>query len=94
MTIDCQWAPSGSSSSSSGNHAGLAGMPLAMPKMSGDEVFQELRRIKSDAKVLVSSGFNEQDVTNRFAASGLAGFLQKPYRLESLTRTVRQILDS
>ncbi|MCP4203621.1 MAG: PAS domain-containing protein, partial [bacterium] len=72
----------------------LVVLDLAMPTMGGEEAFREIRRIKSDAKVVLSSGFTEQDTTNRFADRGLAGFIQKPYRLAELTRTIRAALES
>ena len=72
----------------------LVVLDLTMPEMSGDDACQEIRRIKSDARVLLSSGFHEKDVTRKFADSGLAGFIQKPYRLDELAQTIREILDS
>jgi signal transduction histidine kinase/CheY-like chemotaxis protein len=72
----------------------LVVLDLTMPVMSGDDACQEIRRIKSDARVLLSSGFHKQDVTGKFAASGPDGFIQKPYRLDTLTQTIREILDS
>jgi signal transduction histidine kinase len=69
-------------------------LDMTMPEMNGDDACQEILRIKSDAKVLLSSGFHEQDVTGRFVTSGLAGFIQKPYRLDAFAQTIREILDS
>jgi CheY-like chemotaxis protein len=43
-------------------------------------------------RVLLSSGYNQQDVVNRFAGKGLAGFVQKPYTAEELITVVRQCL--
>ncbi len=69
----------------------LVCLDLAMPEMSGEDVFREMRQIKGDVKVLLSSGFDEQEVTERFAGD-LDGFVQKPYRLETLRRKIREIL--
>lgn len=33
---------------------------MAMPHMDGDEAFRELRRVRPDVEVLLSSGYNEQ----------------------------------
>jgi CheY-like chemotaxis protein len=69
-------------------------LDLTMPRMSGDDVFRELRKIKPAVRVLLSSGYNEQDTTSRFAGKGLAGFIQKPYGAEQLVEAVRQVLQS
>jgi CheY-like chemotaxis protein len=56
-------------------------LDLTMPHLNGDQVFSELRRIKPEIKVILTSGYNEQDATQRFAGKGLAGFIQKPYNM-------------
>jgi DNA-binding NtrC family response regulator len=43
--------------------------------------------------VILSSGYNEQDATSRFAGQGLAGFIQKPYAPEALREVLRKALD-
>ena len=67
-------------------------LDLTMPHLDGEETFRELRRIRSDVEVILASGYNKQDVTQRFAGKGVAGFIQKPFRLENLTKMVRVIL--
>ncbi|MDQ6984464.1 MAG: response regulator, partial [Ghiorsea sp.] len=54
-------------------------LDMTMPRMGGEDTFSELCRIDPDVKVILSSGYTEQDATNRFTGKGLAGFLQKPY---------------
>jgi PAS domain S-box-containing protein len=68
-------------------------LDLTMPEMGGEETFRELRRIRTDVPVLLSSGYNEQDVTSRFAGKGLAAFVQKPYRPEDLLGKLREVLE-
>ncbi len=67
-------------------------LDMMMPGMGGEEAFSEMRRIKPDVKVLLSSGYNEQTATNRFAGKGLAGFIQKPYTVKGLLSKVRELL--
>ncbi len=79
-----------------GNHADEIDcviLDLTMPHLDGEETFRELRRIRPDVAVILASGYNQQDVTQRFTGKGLAGFLQKPFRLETLTEMVKAILD-
>ncbi len=65
-------------------------LDLTMPKMSGEDTFQELRRINPAVRVILSSGFSEEGATERFAGGGLAGFIQKPYELDRLIVTLRE----
>ncbi|MCL4216497.1 MAG: PAS domain S-box protein [Candidatus Hydrogenedentes bacterium] len=68
-------------------------LDMTMPKLSGEEVFREIRRIRPDVAVLLSSGYNEQDATAHFAGKGLAGFIQKPYSPRDLIQMIETILE-
>jgi PAS domain S-box-containing protein len=71
----------------------LVVLDLTMPRMDGEEAFLEIRGIRPTVPVILSSGYNEQEVSNRFAGKGLAGFVQKPYRVEALREKVAEALD-
>jgi CheY-like chemotaxis protein len=66
-------------------------LDLTMPHMDGEQCFRELRQIKPDVKVIMSSGYNEQEVTQKFVGKGLAGFIQKPYKLSALREAIQKI---
>ncbi|MGB9080187.1 MAG: PAS domain S-box protein, partial [Desulfuromonadaceae bacterium] len=66
-------------------------LDLTMPHMDGEQCFRELKRLNPDVKVIMSSGYNEQEVTRKFIGKGLAGFIQKPYNLSTLQEVVRTI---
>ena len=36
--------------------------------------------------------YSEQEIVNRFAGKGLAGFVQKPYTSEELLAKIREVL--
>jgi CheY-like chemotaxis protein len=67
-------------------------LDLAMPHMDGHETFLELRRIQPDVRVLLATGFSDQEIAKRFANAGLNGFIAKPYRLETLGAKLREVL--
>lgn len=75
-------------------HAEIDGvlLDMTMPRLSGEETFRALRAIRADVKVMLSSGYNEQDATSRFAGRGLAGFLQKPYTASQLLESVSLLM--
>ena len=64
------------------------------PNMDGQETLTELRRIRSDVRVVLSSGYDEQEVMGRLAAKGFAGFLKKPYDTDTLIRQLRRALET
>jgi two-component system cell cycle sensor histidine kinase/response regulator CckA len=68
-------------------------LDLTMPRLGGAEVFQEIRSIDPEARVILTSGYNEQDATRRFQPSELAGYIQKPYRAVALVEKVCATID-
>ncbi len=66
-------------------------LDLTMPHMDGEQCFRELRHLKPDVKVIISSGYNEYEVSRKFIGKGLAGFIQKPYRLGELKEAVKKL---
>ena len=67
-------------------------MDLTMPHMDGEQCFRELRQLDPNVQVIMSSGYNELEVTQKFVGKGLAGFVQKPYKLSVLRDAVRKII--
>jgi len=67
-------------------------LDLTMPRMDGEEAFREIRRIRPDIRVILTSGYNEQQTIRRFVGEGLAGFIQKPFKLNDLSTMLRQVL--
>jgi PAS domain S-box-containing protein len=67
-------------------------LDLMMPNMDGVETLGELRRIRQDVKVVLSSGYHEQDVTERLVGAHFTGFLKKPYTEDTLVGQLRQAL--
>lgn len=59
-------------------------LDLTMPLMDGMQCVKALRALQPEIPILMSSGFNEQEVAKQSDAQGLAGFIQKPYRLADL----------
>jgi len=57
--------------------------------MSGEETLEQMKALRPNIPILLSSGFNEAQAVARFQGKGLAGFLQKPYRAASLVEKVR-----
>jgi len=69
-------------------------LDMTMPKMDGQECFRQLHEINKEVIVILSSGYNEQDAISNFTHQGLAGFIQKPYRIEALEQVIREAIDN
>jgi DNA-binding NarL/FixJ family response regulator len=65
-----------------------------LPVMDGDAVFDELKAIDPNVRVVLSSGFAEQAKIGSMLARGLHGFIPKPYTREKLIEQIRSVLDA
>ena len=55
---------------------------------------QELIRIKPDVKVIICSGYAQDDVMKSFALQHAAPVLHKPYNMEDLKAGLERLLGS
>jgi DNA-binding response OmpR family regulator len=63
-----------------------------MPDISSEEAFDEIRRIRADARVILISGRSEERATWHFLDKGLDAFIHKPFEPLELLDRVRRIL--
>jgi PAS domain S-box-containing protein len=68
-------------------------LDINMPEMSGKETFQKLREINPDLRVIISTGYGTKSMESLPLREAVDGFLEKPYQLEELSKTVRSVLD-
>ncbi len=66
---------------------------VVMPKMSGRELSQTLRSLRPDLKTIYMSGYADDAVLRQGIHNMGATFLQKPFKLGSLARKVRDTLE-
>jgi PAS domain S-box-containing protein len=64
-------------------------LDLSMPKMSGEEALPELRKIRPQVKVVVSSGYSETEAMTLFKGQQVSGFIQKPYTSRGIAEKVK-----
>jgi len=69
-------------------------LDLIMPKISGGEVYDKLKEINPQVKVLLSSGYSVDGQATKILKRGCNGFIQKPFNMRDLSRKVNEILDS
>ena len=69
-------------------------LDLAMPRMDGKETLRRLRAASPQVRVLLMSGYDEDNVTGGALGRDAAGFLQKPFRAADLARGLEAVLAS
>jgi two-component system cell cycle sensor histidine kinase/response regulator CckA len=69
----------------------LALVDLSMPRISGEAILRELRKLSTDLPLVLMSGYPPSDVLARLEEVKLSGFLQKPFRLPSLLELLRRL---
>jgi PAS domain S-box-containing protein len=67
-------------------------LDLTMPVMGGPQTIRELKAIRAEVPVIVSTGLTEETAMQRFAGADIAGFIPKPYTLHTLIEKIHSIL--
>ncbi len=63
-------------------------LDMVMPNMSGGDCFRRMKEINPKARVVLSSGYSMDGAIQEVMNEGILAFIQKPYRLEDLSRVV------
>jgi len=66
---------------------------MIMPGLSGGETFDALRLIDPEVRVMLSSGYVVSTQAKKIMEKGCQAFIQKPFRMEELSRKIREVLD-
>jgi signal transduction histidine kinase/ActR/RegA family two-component response regulator len=71
-------------------------LDMTMPHLDGEEALHEIRGVRPNACIILSSGYSEQAAVRRFADTLAVPteFIQKPYRLDDLRKAIRKALES
>lgn len=67
---------------------------MIMPGMDGGETFTALQQIDPNIRVILTSGYGLDSQTQGVMDKGCSGFLKKPFNLEQLSKTIRDVLDA
>lgn len=67
-------------------------LDLDMPRMAGRECYEALKRIDPDVCVVLSTGYDSEDVSQQLLHDGVRGFLQKPAQLYDLSEALATAL--
>lgn len=62
----------------------LVVLDLTMPETPGEQILDELRLVRRDVSVVITSGFQAQDASKLLHIPNVIGFLDKPHTLKNL----------
>jgi len=68
-------------------------LDLTMPEMTGDQALVEIRRLRPQVPIVLTSGFGEEEVLERLSNVIIDGFLKKPFRVEDFSNLIRAVLE-
>ncbi|WP_054536352.1 response regulator [Herpetosiphon geysericola] len=73
------------------NEYQLVLLDLTMPHFNGIDTAHGLRAIRNDVPIVLMSGYSVDSMLDPLLNDGLAGFLQKPFTLSDLQRTINSV---
>ncbi len=68
-------------------------LDMAMPGLSGKEIYKKIIKIKPDVKVLLASGYKQDKRVSETIKLGVNGFIQKPFTLKALITSLAKLLE-
>ena len=68
-------------------------LALNMPGMGGRRCLERMLEIKPDLKTIITSGYSSAVFVDEIHKNGTFAFIEKPYQLEDLLRTIREVVD-
>jgi len=69
-------------------------LDLSLPVLGAEELVPILNKKYPNVRIIISSGYTEEDARMRLPPGVAVGFLQKPYTLATLAQRVEEILRS
>jgi two-component system, cell cycle sensor histidine kinase and response regulator CckA len=69
-------------------------MDMIMPGLGGDQVFDRLKAINPTVRIILATGYDGMDgKAVGLMERGCRGYIQKPFNIYALSRTIREVLD-
>ncbi len=66
---------------------------MAMPDMTGLQLYDRIKRVAPDMPVLLCTGYSEHVTAESSREMGINGYLAKPFTAEQLAQEVKRVLD-
>ena len=75
-----------------GNRIALVLLDFAMPGLTGEQTWRELRTLLPEVPVVVMSGYARDHIVSRSGGIEPAAFLQKPFEAQHLLDTIQRLV--
>ena len=69
-------------------------LDLTMPVMGGEEALELIRQVSKDLPVIVSSGYDEEDMPEPSQLVKYNAYLPKPYRMKQMSEVVAEVMNA
>ena len=69
-------------------------LDMIMPGVGGGKTCNTIKEINPSVKILLSSGYSLENQATEIRGHKWNGFIQKPFKMNQLSRKIREILDS
>jgi signal transduction histidine kinase len=66
---------------------------MSMPKLSGLALTREIRRIRPDVPVILTTGYLEESFAEMVKVHGISDLLKKPFSVHDISQMIRKVLD-
>jgi CheY-like chemotaxis protein len=68
-------------------------LDFTMPGMNGLETMQQIKKIRPDVRIIITSGYTRQQIQNRFAHIGPPDdFIHKPFEMKALQEKLYRVI--
>ncbi|MCP4728010.1 MAG: response regulator, partial [bacterium] len=68
-------------------------LDMIMPGKTGKETYNELRKFNPDIRVIIASGYSQNGTASEILNDGALGFIQKPFRMDELSKVIAEALN-
>lgn len=76
------------------NEYDLALLDMLMPHLTGDELFEELRKVRPNLPVIIMSGYSKEESVEKVLKEPSTHFMFKPFTVEDLSHVVSNVLQN
>ena len=75
------------------NRISLVILDMRMPGMNGCEVYDRLKEVLPETKIILVSGYIDQYSIDELSKRNFNGYIEKPFKLKELSEKIEEVLE-